>query len=123
MEDYVILDEVKGQGHYVGAYLAWQQNNSGWWGEGEIKIFMDGDKEFPTICGTGTEDYFGGAWGFGQNFSAPFLGYPSGSCDGKSGNRHILYRFHIMDPIRFKKGIKVIIQDDNGSPRKTKTKS
>jgi hypothetical protein len=109
-EDYVIIDGIKGQGHYVGTMLAWQQNNSGWWGEGEIKIFLDGDTEFPTICGTGTEDYFGGAWGFGQNFTAPFLGYPSGNCDGKPGNRHILYRFHLLDPICFKKDIKVTIQ-------------
>lgn len=109
-EDYVILDGVKGKGQYVGTYMAWQQNSTGWWGEGEIKIFMDGDEEFPTICGTGTEDYFGGAWGFGNNFSAPFLGYPLGSCDGKPGNRHGLYRFHIMDPIRFKKNIRVTMQ-------------
>jgi hypothetical protein len=73
-------------------------------------VFLDGDKEFPTICGTGTEDYFGGAWGFGQNYSAPFLGYPLGACDGKAGNRHGLYRFHIMDPIRFAKDLKVTMQ-------------
>jgi hypothetical protein len=83
---------------------------TGWWGDGEIKVFLDGDKEFPTICGTGTEDYFGGAWCFGQNYSAPFLGYPLGACDGKAGNRHGLYRFHIMDPIRFAKDLKVTMQ-------------
>lgn len=109
-EDYVILDGTKGWGHYVGTYMAWQQNSSGWWGEGEVKIFLDGDTEFPTICGTGTEDYFGGAWAFGQNFSAPFLGYPFGACDSKPGNRHGLYRFHIPDPIRFQKDIKVTMQ-------------
>lgn len=109
-EDYVILDDVQGHGQYVGTYMAWQQNSAGWWGEGEIKMFMDGDQEFPTICGTGTEDYFGGAWGFGQNFSAPFLGYPLGACDSKPGNRHGLYRFHIMDPIRFNGDIKVTMQ-------------
>jgi len=109
-EDHVILDGVKGLGQYVGTYLAWQQNNSGWWGEGEMKIFLDGDTGFPTICGTGTEDYFGGAWCFGQTFSAPFLGYPLGTCDGKAGNRHGLYRFHIMDPIRFRKDIRVTMQ-------------
>jgi hypothetical protein len=109
-DDYVILEGVKGKGHYVGTYMAWQQNSTGWWGEGEIKVFLDGDKEFPTICGTGTEDYFGGAWGFGQNFTAPFLGYAMGSCDGKAGNRHGLYRFHIMDPIRFEKDLRVTMQ-------------
>ena len=108
--DYTILDGVKGQGHYVGTYMAWQQNNSGWWGEGEIKMFLDGDAEFPTICGTGTEDYFGGAWCFGQNYSAPFMGYPMGACDGKPGNRHGLYRFHVMDPVRFKTDLRVTMQ-------------
>ncbi len=109
-ENYVLLDGVRGPGQYVGAYMAWQQNSQGWWGEGEIKIFLDGDKEFPTICGTGTEDYFGGAWGFGETFSAPFLGYPLGNCDGRPGTRHGLYRFHIMDPIRFAREIQVTMQ-------------
>ncbi len=109
-EDYLILDDVKGQGQYVGTYMAWQQNNSGWWGEGEFKAFIDGDTDFPTICGTGTEDYFGGAWCFGANYSAPFMGYPMGNNDSKVGNRHGLYRFHIMDPIRFKEDIKVTMQ-------------
>lgn len=109
-EDYVILDGVEGKGHYVGVYMAWQQNSSGWWGEGEFKAFLDGDKEFPTICGTGTEDYFGGAWAFGSNYSAPFLGYPIGECDLRAGNRHGLYRFHVLDPIRFEKDIRITMQ-------------
>jgi len=109
-EDYVILDGVEGRGHYVGTYMAWQQNNAGWWGEGEIKFFIDGDAEYPTFCGTGTEDYFGGAWCFGSNYSAPFLGYPQGESDDRPGNRHGLYRFHVMDPIRFKKDLRVTIQ-------------
>lgn len=110
MEDFTILEGVTGKGHYVGTYLAWQQNSTGWWGEGEFKVFIDGDVDFPTICGTGTEDYFGGAWGFGNTYSAPYLGYPFGNCDGKAGNRHGLYRFHIMDPIRFQKDLRVTIQ-------------
>ena len=108
--DYTILDGIKGQGHYVGTYMAWQQNSSGWWGEGEIKMFLDGDGEFPTICGTGTEDYFGGAWCFGQNYSAPFMGYPMGASDSKPGNRHGLYRFHVMDPVRFQTDLRVTMQ-------------
>ena len=109
-QDFVILDDVLGKGQFVGCYMTWRQSQKGWWGEGEIKIFLDGDREFPTICGTGTEDYFGGAWGFGENFSAPFLGYPSGKCDGNPGNLHSLYRFHIMDPVRFEKDIRINIQ-------------
>ncbi len=73
-------------------------------------MFIDGDKAFPTICGIGPADYFGGAWCFGQTFSAPFLRYPLGSCDGKPANHRGLYRFHIMDPIRFAQDIKVTIQ-------------
>ncbi len=57
-EVYTILDGAQGRGQYVGTYMAWGVNNSGWWGEGEIKFYMDGDREYPTICGTGTEDYF-----------------------------------------------------------------
>lgn len=109
-EDYVILDGVRGKGQYVGTYMAWQQNNSGWWGEGEIKFFIDGDEEFPTLCGTGTEDYFGGAWCCKETFSAPFLGYPLGTCDGLPGRRHGLYRFHIFDPVRFAADLKVTMQ-------------
>jgi hypothetical protein len=110
LKDYTILDGVKGKGQYVGTYMAWQQNTTGWWGEGEFKAFVDGDTDFPTICGTGTEDYFGGAWGFGKTFTAPYLGYPYGNCDGKPGNRHGLYRFHIMDPIRFQSDLRVTMQ-------------
>jgi hypothetical protein len=118
---YTLLDGVAGQGHYVGTYLAWGVNNRGWWGEGEIKFFMDGDGEFPTICGTGTEDYFGGAWNFefpqGQYgvFSAPYLGLPQviSAKEGdlyKSQQRFGMYRWHIPDPIRFEQDLKVTIQ-------------
>ena len=108
--DHVILDDVKGQGQYVGTYLAWAQMSDGWWGEGEIKFFMDGDKEFPTICGTGTEDYFGGAWCFGDTYSTPFLGYPLWFKEEGHVPKHGLYRWHILDPIRFESDLKVTIQ-------------
>jgi hypothetical protein len=115
--DYTLLDGVKGRGHYVGTFMAWQQNTDGWWGEGEFKAFVDGDGEFPTICGTGTEDYFGGAWGFNAGYSAPFLGYQDvsaltrpGRAINSYGNRHLMYRFHLPDPLRFRRDLKVTMQ-------------
>src|SRR5438067_6801307 len=107
---YTLVDGIKGKGHYVGTYMAWGVRNNGWWGEGEIKFYLDGDQAFPTINGTGTEDYFGGAWNFdvpGQGytpFSTPFMGLPQvGRPDGlyRSQQRFGMYRWHIMDPIRF----------------------
>jgi len=68
---HILVEGVAGSGHYVGTYLAWGVNSPGWWGEGEMKFYLDEDEEFPTICGTGTEDYFGGAW----NFDVPGQGY------------------------------------------------
>ncbi|MBX7246015.1 MAG: DUF2961 domain-containing protein [Candidatus Sumerlaeaceae bacterium] len=109
--EHVILNGVRGQGHYVGTACAWTQFSNGWWGEGEVKFFMDGDKEFPTICGTGTEDYFGGAWCFDdRTYSTPFLGYPLYRKVAGEVPRHGLYRWHVMDPIRFKKDLRVTVQ-------------
>lgn len=118
-EVHTLIDGVEGHGHYVGTYIAWGVNNTGWWGEGEIKFYLDGDKEFPTICGTGTEDYFGGAWNFEHPkgeygiYSTPFLGLPQViKPDGlyRSQQRFGMYRWHIMDPIRFEKDLRVTIQ-------------
>jgi len=108
--EHTILNGVRGQGHYVGTFLAWIQTSDGWWGEGEIKFFIDGDDEFPTICGTGTEDYFGGAWGFGDTFSTPFLGYPLWRREPGMVPKHGLYRWHILDPIRFRQDLRVTIR-------------
>ena len=114
--EHVILEGVVGRGHYVGTFLAWTQLSNGWWGEGEIKLYMDGDTEHPTICGTGTEDYFGGAWCFGfggengDTYSTPFLGYPLYRRESGEVPRHGLYRWHVLDPIRFKRDLKVTIQ-------------
>jgi hypothetical protein len=118
---YTIADGIKGQGQFVGTYMAWQVNNTGWWGEGEIKFYMDGDKEFPTICGTGTEDYFCGSYNFDvgrenggyREFTTPYSGLaqvirPDGLY--QSQTRFGLYRWHIMDPIRFEQDLKVTIQ-------------
>jgi hypothetical protein len=116
---HTLLEGVQGRGHYVGTYLAWGVNNNNWWGEGEIKFYMDGDKDFPTICGTGTEDYFGGAWNWehpqGQygSYSTPFLGLPQViTPDGlyRAQQRFGMYRWHIPDPIRFQHDLRVTIQ-------------
>jgi hypothetical protein len=118
-EVYTIVDGIRGKGHYVGTYMAWGTNNSGWWGEGEIKFYMDGDKEFPTICGTGTEDYFCGSYGFinpqtkkYQDYTTPYAGLHVIRPDGEmqSQQRFGLYRWHIADPIRFKSELKVTMQ-------------
>jgi hypothetical protein len=113
---YTILDRVKGRGHYVGTYMTWGSNSPGWWGEGEIKFYMDGDKEFPTICGTGTEDYFCGSYGFTkpgtreyQEFNTPYAGMPQ-VIESEEQPWFSLYRWHIMDPIRFEKDLRVTIQ-------------
>lgn len=108
---YVILDGVRGQGRYVGTFLAWTQLSKGWFGEGEIKFFLDGDKEFPTICGTGTEDYFCGSYGFPQPYSGPYAGttLPANENANPPGFWS-LYRWHIMDPICYDQDLRVTIQ-------------
>jgi len=121
-EVYTIVDDIKGKGQYVGTYVAWQSNTNGWWGEGEIKFYMDGDKKYPTIVGTGTEDYFCGAYCFTadlgngktgyKEYTTPYTGFhvfrPDG--EGKSQTRFSMYRWHITDPIRFDENLKITMQ-------------
>ena len=130
-EDHVIADGITGKGHYVGTYLAWAALERYWWGEGEIKMYIDDDIDYPTICGTGVEDYVGGAWGFYERdelgvtqkrettYNTPFMGYPYYSTfDGTKKDiygfdavpMHGLYRWHVMDPIRFKEKFKISVQ-------------
>jgi hypothetical protein len=118
---HTILDGVKGKGHYVGTYMGVGVRNNGWWGEGEIKFYLDGDKDFATIVGTGTEDYFCGSYNFEnratkqyQEFSTAYAGLhqvirPDGMY--RSQQRFGMYRWHIQDPIRFDRDLKVTIQD------------
>ncbi len=117
-ENFKILDGVHGPGHYVGTLMSWGVNNGGWWGEGEIKFYIDGDAEWPTICGTGTEDYFCGSYNFDrggryQTFNTPYAGLhqviqPDGCY--VSQTRFGMYRWHIMDPVRFETDLRVTIQ-------------
>ena len=107
----VILDGVKGRGRYVGTFLAWTQREKGWFGEGEIKFYLDGDEQFPTICGTGTEDYFQGSYGFSRPYTTAYSGTvlpASESADPPSF--WSLYRWHIQDPINFEDSLRVTIQ-------------
>jgi hypothetical protein len=120
---YTVVEGIKGWGQYVGTYMAWGVNNNGWWGEGEIKFYIDGDKDFPTICGTGTEDYFCGSYDFDTvrpdgtvqytEHSTPYSGLAQvirGDGHYEVQQRFGLYRWHIMDPVRFEKDLKITIQ-------------
>ncbi len=119
-EVYTILPRIEGRGHYVGTYLAWQTNSNGWWGEGEIKFFLDGDEDYPTICGTGTEDYFCGAWGFMPGGAGAYLPYSTAyqgftlayqpDASLRSNQRFNMYRWHLTDPIYFEQDLRVTIQ-------------
>jgi len=126
-QDYVLVDSIAGRGQYVGTYLAYGANKNGWWGEGEIKFFIDGDKDYPTINGTGTEDYFCGAYDFDTRkknaagveevnyteFSTAYTGLHQvikGDGHYNIAQRFGMYRWHIKDPIRFEKSLKVTIQ-------------
>jgi len=135
-EVYTLLDGVSGLGHYAGAYMAWGLNNNGWWGEGEIKFYIDDDipagvptrdavaehggDSFPTICGTGTEDYFCGSYNFEnkatkqyQEYTTQYSGVPHiVRPDGvyQSQMRFSMYRWHLPDPIRFRERLAVTIQ-------------
>jgi len=98
--------------------MHWGVKSNGWWGEGEIKFYIDGDTDFPTICGTGTEDYFCGAYNFDVNgryteFSTPYSGLAKvGHTDEtyQSQRYFDLYRWHITDPVYFKKDLRITIQ-------------
>ena len=120
-EVYTIVDGIAGRGHYVGTYMAWGVNNNGWWGEGEIKFYIDGDKEYPTICGTGTEDYFCGSYNFEDPvthdryvpYTTPYAGLHQVLAPNtlyRSQFRFGMYRWHITDPVYFDKDLKITIQ-------------
>ncbi len=120
-EVYTVVDGIKGRGQFVGMYLAWGQNNNLWWGEGEVKFYLDGD-EHPTICSTGLEDYFCGSYNFDPSpkhdrgyvtYTTPYAGFHQvirPDTDYRTQMRLGMYRFHIMDPIRFESDLSITIQ-------------
>ncbi len=126
-QDYTLVDNIKGKGQYVGTYMAYGVHSNGWWGEGEIKFFMDGDTKYPTINGTGTEDYFCGSYDFDTRkkndagvdmvdyteFNTPYAGLHQvikGDGHYQVMQRFGMYRWHMPDPIRFEKDLHVTIQ-------------
>jgi hypothetical protein len=106
-KDYVILD-TQGTGHYVGTVLAVRSRSPSWFGEGDEKIYIDGESK-PSIWGTGTEDYFLSAWGL-KATSTPYFGVPYFDQWGIVGGHTSAYRWHLNDPIIFQKGIKVTVE-------------
>ncbi|HEY9293897.1 MAG TPA: glycoside hydrolase family 172 protein [Microlunatus sp.] len=128
-EDHLIVDGIRGSGCYLGTYIALASLQRYWWGEGEVKFFLD-DETDPTLCSTGLEDYAGGAWAFQDalrtdpeptaiNFSAPFCGYPFTSSNDEThaspfttatAPMHGLYRWHLPDPIFFSRALRVTLQ-------------
>ncbi len=113
--DYTIL-EARGKGHFVGVTMGVRLRKDGWWGEGDDKIYVDGHK-FTSLHGTGSEDYFCGAWGFGRTFSAPFFGLPLRPEGHAKGGLWTVYRFHLADPIPFRSSIRVRIEHGAGNDR------
>ena len=108
---YILLDNVRGHGRYVGTFLAWTQWEKGWFGEGEVKFYLDGDEKFPTICGTGTEDYFLASYGLQSTYSTAYAGsvLPA-KHTADLPQFWSLHRWHIQDPINFREDLRVTIQ-------------
>jgi hypothetical protein len=113
-KNYVILDAA-GAGHYVGCNLSILQRTMGWWGEGDDMIYVDGETS-PSLHGTGSEDYFSDAWGMRPD-QHPFYGCPLQEEDFQPGSKATVYRFHIPDPIPFKKSIRVTIEHGDRNDR------
>ena len=121
--EHVILDHAGAAGSYVGTSVAWTAREPGWWGEGEVKFYLDDDRHNPSVIDTGTEDYFGGAWGFGRDathspgpglveraFASPYVGAPLIETDESRDRRISLYRWHIPDPVHYSDAIRVTVQ-------------
>jgi D-arabinan exo alpha-(1,3)/(1,5)-arabinofuranosidase (non-reducing end) len=103
-EDLELLPKREAKGRFIGSVIGIRNLHDQWWGEGEIKVYMDGDQEFPTICGTGSEDYVGLSWGIQQT---PFL---YNGCSLNADNYVCMYRWHLPDPIAWQKECRITIQ-------------
>jgi hypothetical protein len=111
--DFVVLPEVKGKGRFLGmnaGIIADSIYETSWWGEGEVKIFMDGDTDYPTLIGTGTEDYIGSGWGQGQ-YANRYQGCPVAD---EKNKQWCFYRYHVPDPVYFNTQCKVTLQQMGG---------
>jgi len=114
-KDFEILPEVRGSGRFLGAHIGVEglPGNIGWWGEGEVKMYLDGDKDYPTLAGTGTEDYIGTAWGQGE-----FVARHQGAwLTDTHAERYTFYRYHVPDPVWFDENLRVTIQQMGGTER------
>jgi len=129
-DDHVLVDGIEGRGHYVGSYIGLTALERFWWGEGEVKFYVDGDEDFPTLCSTGLEDYAGGAWAFQDRlsndpaphpipYSSQYFGYPHHAANDATKASpfatampptHGMYRWHVADPIAFTSRLKVTLQ-------------
>jgi len=115
-EDFAILPRVEGAGRFLGCHVGViaDPQNIGWWGEGEVKVYLDGDDAFPTLCGTGTEDYIATAWGQGTYAQR----YHGCLVADKETRQYAFYRYHIPDPVYFDKDCRVTIQQIGGTNKK-----
>ncbi|MFM1921836.1 MAG: hypothetical protein RLZZ303_3470 [Candidatus Hydrogenedentota bacterium] len=115
--DFEILPRVEGAGRYLGTHMGiiGGPDNIGWWGEGEVKIYLDGDTDYPTLCGSGTEDYVGTAYGQGEYHNR----YQGSLLIDNANRRWTFYRLHVPDPVYFRSDARVTIQQMGGSTRKS----
>ena len=111
-KDFKIMETKNAKGVFLGCVIGVRPLSDGWWGEGEVKMFIDGDTKYPIICGTGMEDYIGSAWGLSQH-STPIQGAPLVTEKFTS-----LYRFHIYDPVYFHNNIKITVQQMGSTLKK-----
>lgn len=113
--DFEILPKISGEGRFVGAHVGviTHPDNTGWWGEGEVKMYVDGDSEFPTIVGTGTEDYIGTGWGQGTYHHR----YQGALVTDSRAGQYTFYRYHIPDPVYFSRELRVTIQQIGGGTK------